>query len=154
VTIWDDTVVGQVVSDTSSWWFSEVLGISCQLVYMPATTQRHIDEKYAVNHETVSFADAMPYLLIGQSSLNDLNEKLTDPVPMNRVRRKFVCAGGIAFEEDEWEVVKIGECTCKVTKPCARWALTTVDQQTGQAGKEPLRTLSTSRLVNNKVLFG
>src|SRR5699024_4570144 len=37
VTIWDDTVVGQVVSDTSSWWFSEVLGISCQLVYMPAT---------------------------------------------------------------------------------------------------------------------
>lgn len=154
VTIWDDTVIGQVVNDTSSRWFSEVLGISCQLVYMPATTQRHIDEKYEVNHETVSFADAMPYLLIGQSSLNDLNEKLTDPVPMNRFRPNFVFAGGIAFEEDKWEMVKIGECTFKVTKPCARCVLTTVDQQTGQAGKEPLKTLSTYRLVNNKVLFG
>ncbi len=154
VTVWDDTIRAQVVSDTSSRWFSEVLGISCQLVYMPASTQRHIDEKYAVNQETVSFADAMPYLLIGQNSLNDLNEKLADPVPMNRFRPNFVFAGGIAFEEDKWEMVKIGECTFKVTKPCARCVLTTVDQETGKAGKEPLKTLATYRLVNSKVLFG
>lgn len=154
VTVWDDTVISQVVSDTSSRWFSDVLGISCQLVYMPTSTQRHIDEKYAVNQETVSFADAMPYLLIGQSSLDDLNEKLDEAVPMNRFRPNFVFSGGMAFEEDKWGMVKIGECTFKVTKPCARCVMTTVDQQTGKAGKEPLKTLSTYRLVNNKVLFG
>src|SRR5690606_27680021 len=120
VTVWDDTVIGQVVSEASSRWFSEVLGRSCQLVYMPASAQRHINEKYAVNQETVSFADAMPYLLIGQSSLDDLNEKLNDRVPMNRFRPNLVVSGGMAFEEDNWKMVKIGECTFKGTKPCAR----------------------------------
>ena len=154
VTVWDDTVIGQVVSDASSRWFSQNLGISCQLVYMPVSSQRHIDDKYAVNHETVSFADAMPYLLIGQSSLDDLNEKLREPLPMNRFRPNFVFSGGVAFEEDKWEKVKIGECTFKITKPCARCVMTTVDQETGKTGKEPLKTLSTYRMANNKVLFG
>lgn len=154
VTVWDDTMFAQVVNVESNRWFSQVLGLSCQLVYMPASTHRHIDEKYAVNHETVSFADAMPYLLIGQSSLDDLNQKLREPLPMNRFRPNFVFSGGIAFEEDDWGQVKIGECTFKVTKPCARCVMTTVDQETGKAGREPLKTLSTYRLANNKVLFG
>src|SRR5690606_21578489 len=115
---------------------------------------RHINEKYAVNQETVSFADAMPYLLIGQSSLDDLNEKLNDRVPMNRFRPNLVVSGGMAFEEDNWKMVKIGECTFKVTKPCARCVVTTINQETARAGKEPLKTLSTYRSVNNKVLFG
>src|SRR5690606_5605250 len=49
VTIWEDTVIGQVVSSTSNRWFSEVLDIPCQLVFMPSTTERHIKEKYHVN---------------------------------------------------------------------------------------------------------
>jgi len=154
VRVWDDAVIGQVVSEESNRWFSKNLGISCRLVFMPGSTKRHIDEKYAVNQETVSFADAMPYLLIGQSALDDLNKKLTEPVPMDRFRPNFVFSGADPFEEDQWEQIKIGECTFKITKPCARCVMTTVDQETGRVGKEPLKTLSTYRLVNNKVLFG
>src|SRR5690554_1564524 len=35
VTIWDDTVSGQLVNERSNRWFSEVLGIPCRLVFMP-----------------------------------------------------------------------------------------------------------------------
>ncbi len=154
VTVWQDQILGQVVNTSSERWFSMMLGISCQLVYMPDAVKRAVDEKYAVNRETVSFADAMPYLIIGQSSLNDLNDRLTEPLPMNRFRPNLVFSGGKAFAEDGWDQVQIGECTFKVTKPCARCVLTTVDQETGKAGKEPLKTLASYRSVNKKVLFG
>jgi hypothetical protein len=39
-------------------------------------------------------------------------------------------------------------------KPCARCVITTVDLATGEKGKEPLKTLSTYRQVNNKLFFG
>ena len=154
VTVWDDSMTAQIVNEHINQWFSEVLGVACQLVYMPPSTNRAIDEKYAVHQEQVSFADAMPYLLIGQSSLDDLNEKMSEPLPMNRFRPNLVFSGGKAFEEDGWLQVRIGECTFKVTKPCARCILTTVNQDTGVAGKEPLKTLASYRTVNNKVLFG
>ena len=39
-------------------------------------------------------------------------------------------------------------------KPCARCVLTTVNQETAETGKEPLRTLATYRSRDNKILFG
>jgi uncharacterized protein YcbX len=154
VTVWDDTVLGQLVSKEVDEWFSEILDMHCNLVWMPPSTERKIDAKYAVNSESVGFADAMPYLLIGQSALDDLNIRLESPVPMDRFRPNLVFSGGPAYIDDTWDKVKIGNARFKITKPCARCVLTTVDQATGQKGKEPLRTLSTYRTVGSKVLFG
>jgi len=154
VTIWDDAVAGQLVNESSDRWFSEILGFPCRLVFMPDAIERPVDQKYTINQETVSFADAMPYMVIGQKSLDDLNSKLPSPLPMNRFRPNFVFSGGEAFAEDHWTQVKIGACTFQVTKPCARCILTTVDQATAITGKEPLKTLASYRTVNNKVLFG
>ena len=39
-------------------------------------------------------------------------------------------------------------------KPCERCVTTTVDQETGTIGKEPLRTLATYRKQGSNVLFG
>jgi uncharacterized protein YcbX len=154
VSIWEDQVEGQVVSETAGKWFSEILGMPCELVMMPETIERKVDPKYAVKGETVSYADAMPYLLIGQASLDDLNGRLEIPVPMNRFRPNLVFSGGIPFEEDGWTTLRIGEAAFKVTKPCARCVLTTVDQATAKKSKEPLRTLAGYRNVEGKVLFG
>jgi len=107
-----------------------------------------------VNGESVSFADGIPYLLIGQTSLDDLNPSLDKPVSMNQFRPNLVFSGGRPFQEDEWNTVRIGEAEFKVMKPCARCVVTTVDQQTGRKGKEPLSTLSTYRTVDEKVMFG
>ncbi|WP_304517398.1 MOSC domain-containing protein [Cecembia rubra] len=154
VSIWEDTVKGLLIKKEINDWFSESLGMDCRLVLMPESTRRKLKPKYAVHGESVSFADAMPYLIIGQSSLDDLNMKLTDSVPMDRFRPNLVFNGGAPFEEDNWNKVKIGEAIFKVTKPCARCVMTTVDQLTGEKGKEPLRTLSTYRTFQNQVMFG
>jgi uncharacterized protein YcbX len=154
VTIWEDVVTGQIVDERISKWFSERIGIPCDLVFMPTKAERKLKPKYAVNHESVSFADGMPYMIIGQSSLNDLNGRLEDPVPMERFRPNLVFSGGAPFEEDSWDTLRIGKGNFKITKPCARCVLITIDQNSGERGKEPLRTLNTYRKLDNKVLFG
>lgn len=154
VTIWDDTLVGQRVSLATDDWFSQILDATCSLVHMPLSSTRYIGEKYAVNNETVSFADSMPYMAIGQESLEDLNARLSEPLPMNRFRPSLVFSGGLAFEEDNWDQVIIGNCTFKVTKPCARCVMTTIDQDTAEIGIEPLKTLAKFRLWDKKVHFG
>jgi uncharacterized protein len=154
VTIWDDTCQAVVVSKEVNEWFSEALQIPCRLVYMPDDSIRPVDHTYAKNNEFVSFADAYPFLLIGQASLEDLNQRLSQAVPMNRFRPNLVATTSIPFEEDQWKSIRIGETLFHLLKPCARCVLTTIDQQTGMAGKEPLKTLSSYRTTNNKVLFG
>jgi hypothetical protein len=42
----------------------------------------------------------------------------------------------------------------QVVKPCVRCVTTTVDQATGDRGKEPLRTLATYRKGPRGVMFG
>ena len=42
----------------------------------------------------------------------------------------------------------------RVVKPCSRCAITIVNQETGEKGKEPLRTLASYRKVGDKVFFG
>lgn len=154
VTIWGDKVIGQVVHPASNEWFSRILKIPCRLVFMASSSNRPIQKEYAINQETVSFADSMPYLIIGQKSLDHLNEKLPNPVPMERFRPNLVFSGGGAFQEDNWKQVKIGECTFEITKPCARCIMTTVDQETAEKGTEPLKTLAQYRTMAKKVLFG
>jgi len=154
VTIWDDVVIGQIVNQQVGKWFSETLGRECDLVIMPESTERKLSPKYAVNSESVGFADAMPYLLIGQASLDELNTRLKVPVPMDRFRPNLVFAGGIPYEDDTWDKVQVGEALFKITKPCARCVMTTVNQVTAEKGKEPLKTLATYRTFDHKVMFG
>ncbi|WP_026464050.1 MOSC domain-containing protein [Adhaeribacter aquaticus] len=154
VRIWDDTCLAQEVAPTVSDWFSEVLQKSCKLVYMPEKSKRQVDLTYARAGEIVSFADSFPILLIGQESLVDLNNRLPEPVPMDRFRPNLVVTGSFPYAEDNWKDFTINSFPFKVVKPCARCSLTTIDQQTGQKSKEPLRTLATYRNSNNKILFG
>lgn len=153
VEIWDDSVIANIVDPRLDPWFSEKLGMTCCLVKMPESTHRKVSTKYAVNDESVSFADGMPYLILGQESLNDLNSRLGNPVPMDRFRPNIVFSGGQSYAEDSWKKIRIGAVEFQVVKPCARCVLTTIDQETGFQGKEPLKTLAGYRTVANKVYF-
>lgn len=153
VVIWDDTVVGEFYNNQIDGWFSEILGINCHLVKMPESTKRIVDPTYTKN-KIVSFADGFPFLIIGQSSLDDLNSRMEKPLPMNRFRTNFVFTGGKPFEEDNWKKFKIGNVVFEAVKPCARCVITTTDQETAQRAHEPLQTLSKYRRVKNKVMFG
>ena len=154
VDVWSSRCRAQRVSDEADAWFSKQLGISCKLMYMPNSTNRFVDGRYAHNKEITSFTDGFPLLLIGQASLDDLNSRLTDPLPMNRFRPNVVFTGGTAFQEDTMKQFEINGITFFCVKPCARCVMTTIDQQSGTKAKEPLKTLSTYRMKNNKILFG
>ncbi len=160
VKIWSSRVRAGIYESEVNEWFSEALQINCKLAVMHKEAKRKVNYFYAVHKEdVVSFADAYPFLLIGENSLKDLNGRLDKNIPMNRFRPNFVVADSEAFEEDDWKRIKIGATVFHVVKPCARCVVTTIDQRSGISdGKEPLKTLATyrtpKRSVKKKILFG
>ncbi len=152
--IWNDHVDVLEVDPQISEWFSFHLGISCRLVSFPEKKPRAVDPRYSIKHDHVSLADAYPFLIIGQSSLDDLNSRLADPVPMNRFRPNFVFSGGNPYAEDHFKDFSIGNIRFAAVKKCDRCAVTTVNQDSAEKGTEPLRTLSSYRKMDNKIYFG
>ncbi len=153
VQIWKDNVTVLKYNQDVNDWFKEAIGLKCCLVYMPDSTKRKVDPEYA-NNKMVGFADGFPFLIVGEESLNDLNKRLEEPLPMIRFRTNFVFSGGKPFDEDNWKTIKIGNIVFHSTKPCPRCVITTIDQNTGVKGKEPLKTLAAFRQKDNKVMFG
>ncbi len=162
VTIFDSTVEAEFYDDAVNAWFSDVLGTKLRLVRMPKSSRRSVNEKYRVREsDIVSFADGYPFLLIGQASLDDLNERIAEkadegvrvPLPMKRFRPNFVVKGSEPYDEDRWKEFRIGENTFYGAKPSARCVITTVDPATGvMAPKEPLTTIASYRggILNGK----
>jgi len=154
VQCWDDTVRAQFVDPQADAWFSNILQTNCRLVYMPDESKRQTDLKYTEKGHITSFADGYPFLLIGQASLDELNSRLEQPLPMNRFRPNIVFTGGEPFQEDRLHDFCIGAIRFTGVKLCARCVMTTINQQTAQKGKEPLRTLAAYRARDKKILFG
>jgi hypothetical protein len=154
VTVWDDVCEAVAVDKHADKWFSEVLTQPCKLVYMPEDSLRIVDPRYATQQEVTSFSDGYPFLLIGQASLDDLNSRLEEKLPMNRFRPNIVFTGGNAFEEDTWQQFDVNGVAFFPVKPCARCQVITTNQDTAEVGKEPLKTLALYRRNGNKVLFG
>ena len=154
VQIWEDLYVGAGVSVAADRWLSEALDKSCRLVFMSETTNRVVDPVYNTGGDIVSFADAYPYLLIGEASLQDLNSRLKTPVSMRRFRPNIVFSGAEPYYEERMRNFSIGNNDFLGVKPCGRCVLTTRDPDTGIKGAEPLKTLASYRQFNNKILFG
>ena len=154
VVVWRDRCAAVDQGDEAAAWLSDFLGRPCRLVRMAPDFVRPVDPTYAVPGDQVGFADGFPCLLIAEESLADLNARLDAPLPMARFRPNIVIAGGAAFGEDRVGRLRIGAVEFAAPKSCARCAITTVDQATGETGKEPLRTFATFRKVGRGVLFG
>jgi uncharacterized protein len=154
VCVWGDTNKGAHVGEEADRWFSEFLHFPCRLVSKPEDDPRIVDSSYARSGDQVSFADGFAFLLISEASLEDLNGRLADPLPMNRFRPNFVVKGCGPYAEDDWGRIRIGHVPFRVAEACPRCAVTTVDQGTGARGKEPLRTLATYRKAEGEVFFG
>ena len=136
-------------------WFSDWLGASVRLVHLADGYIRRINEKYAVSPDDhTGFADGYPILLVSEESLCDLNSRLERPVSMNRFRPNLVVKGCEPFAEDLWKQIRIGEVELAVVKPCARCVVTTIDKETLEQGKEPLKTLGKYRKHELGAIFG
>jgi uncharacterized protein YcbX len=154
VEIWDDRVTASSVSEEARAYFSRYLEAEVDLVYMPDESERAVDPRYALAGDIVGFADGYAFLLANEASLDDLQGRMGSPIPMARFRPNVVVAGAPAFAEDTWTSLRIGALSFRVTKPCERCPIPTIDIETAERHKEPLATLATFRRSGKAVLFG
>jgi len=154
VHVWRDRTEGRGSGPDADAWLEDLLQRPARLLYMSADTHRQVNLDFGRPGDRVSFADGYPLLLTSEASLAELNRRLAAPLPMNRFRPNLVIDGESPFSEDGWARIRVGEVELRVVKPCARCVVTTTDQQTGERGREPLRTLASFRKRDGKILFG
>ncbi len=141
--------------DESAQWLSDWLGTSVRLVHIADGFKRTLNPEFAVNADDhTGFADGYPILIISEESLLDLNSKLDAPLPMNRFRPNIVVKGCDAFAEDTWKRIKIGDIEMALVKPCPRCVVTTINKETLEKSKEPLKTLGEYRKHELGAIFG
>lgn len=103
---------------------------------------------------TLGFVDDAALHVVSQSSLDDLNGRLSTPVPMDRFRPSIVLEGTEPYWEDHVETLVGESVTLRGGALCTRCPITATDQRTGILGKEPLTTLATYRRTPAGVAFG
>jgi len=153
-TIWDDQCEARSVSPEADQWLSSFLNQDCRLVYQPDEMIRHVDPDYGRHTDNVAFSDGFPFLIISENSLVSLNQEMQLNLPMTRFRPNLVISGCPGYAEDSWREISIGTIDFRLPKPCARCAIPTIDPETAETGKEPLRTLNRIRKWQNNVYFG
>ena len=161
VTVWSFTGAAAPAGPAADDWLSATLERKVRLVFLDDPTRRVVNPEYGQPDDRVSFADGYPLLLANTASLDALNDMILatgsweEPLPMTRFRPNLVIAGAPAWAEDGWTGgrIRVGEVTFRVPKPCDRCVVTTTDQETGERGKEPLRTLARFRNVDQALLF-
>ena len=158
VTIWRDKAAAFDAGEQAATWLTEHLGKPARLVRFDKRRERVSDSKWTGDIKALTqFPDGYPWLLISQSSLEELNRRLDTPLPMNRFRPNIVVDGLPPFGEDSVDEFVAGDVRLKVVKPCERCIVTTTDQITGErTGDQPLRALKDFRFDRNLrgVLFG
>jgi uncharacterized protein len=158
VTIWNATVdaidTGKEVAD----WFSNVLGGTCRLFFMPNDSHRPVDTTsgYRPEGKFTSFADAYPFLLLGEASMNDLQTRSAQELSILRFRPNIVFSGGEPYQEDVIEEFEINGISFTGLENCARCGIPNVNPETGVLDTEnqPLKTLAKYRNINKNIVFG
>lgn len=154
VQVWQDQCQAWLADSDASEKLSTFLEKPVRLVWFPDHHFRQVDLDYANRGEGVAFADGFPLLLITQASLDDLNQRLAEPVSMSRFRPNLVIAGADAYAEDQPQGIKIGDQRFRIVKPCARCSIPNIDPLTAKRSNQPAQTLLSYRKFKSEILFG
>lgn len=147
--------------DAIASWVSEVIDNDVRVVALKSTFTRTVplDEFALVDGIDQSrFVDVAPILVTNLASLEDLNSRLEQSIPMNRFRPNVVIDGLEAFAEDSVISLESGNLRLIRATYCERCSITCTDQETGQRNNEPIDTLKSYRHRENGyaggVMFG
>jgi len=146
VSVWEWSGSAYDEGPEAAEWFSTFLGNPTRLVrFKEESETRLTDPDYARGYR-VMFSDGYPFLITSQGSLDALNEKLEDPVPINRFRPNILVEGCHPYAEDLWKTIKINKLTFGGVKLCGRCKVPTINQDTGiPSPTEPTETLQKYR---------
>jgi MOSC domain-containing protein len=148
-----DSCVGLDEGAAAAEWASRVAGEAARLVRVPAHTERIANPLFAgAEPAPMGFADGFPVLVCNQASLEDLNWRLPESIPMERFRPNVVLEGLPAWAEDRIDALTVDGVTLRLVKPCTRCTIPSIDQRTGQPSTDPAPALRQFRF--NKALRG
>ena len=146
VRIWKDSCEGLDQGDEAASWVSAVIGEPVRIVRVPATPGRRANPEFARPRVSpIAFPDGFPVLVCNRASLDDLNGRLPEALPMERFRPNLVLEGLPPFAEDRIASIEIGPITLTLVKPCTRCIIPSTDQRTGIRGFDPVSVLRTFR---------
>lgn len=157
VRVWDDSCVGVEQGSEAHAWMSRALGQTVRLVRVAPDFGRRANPKFAGGVPApVTFTDGYPILVCNEASLDDLNDRLPEPIPMERFRPNIVLRGLPPWAEDRIDSVTIGPVTLRLVKPCTRCVIPSIDQRTGQRSTDPTPALKAFRFSKELrgVMFG
>lgn len=144
-------------------WLGRLLGRTARLVWLGDPAGNLVPWPVAAGSGAeLSFADGSPLLLTNTASLDAFNDWLLEsgsaegPLQMIQFRPNLVVSGAAPWVEGEWvgRWIRIGGAVFHGAAECGRCVVATIDQETGERGQEPLRTLAARRNVGQKLLFG
>jgi uncharacterized protein YcbX len=142
-------------------WLTAGLGRPVRLVWQDDLGRRAPDSPNVRPGDQMVFQDDFPVSVANLASLAALNDLIAEsgslegPLPITRFRPNIVLSGAQAWAEDAWTGgrLRIGEATFHVPEGSGRCLVTTTDQETGERGHEPLRTLGRHRNFDQRLLF-
>ena len=177
VRVWNDVVPAYDMGDIAAQWFTDFLGLNEQgLPRADAPKYRLV--RFDPEHRRLSslqwtggveapnqFSDGYPVLVLGQSALEGLNERLQaqghGSVDIRRFRPNIVLEGLEAHDEDRVGPLQIatadGPVVLTPVKPCPRCPIPNINPDTAQSSPEVNDTLQTYRQdarVNGALTFG
>ncbi|HLY52351.1 MAG TPA: MOSC N-terminal beta barrel domain-containing protein [Steroidobacteraceae bacterium] len=153
VRVWDDACAGLEQGSEAHEWVSRALGQPVRLVRVAPGFGRRANPRFAgAVPAPVTFADGYPVLVCNEASLDDLNDRLPQRIPMERFRPNIVLRGLPAWAEDRIHSLTIGPVTLRLVKPCVRCVIPSIDQRTGERSTDPTPALRKFRF--NKELRG
>lgn len=154
VTIWKDQVNARIIQSDVNLWISEILQRDVMLCFMDEDTHRQVDITYARQGDRASFADGFPFLIISESSMDFLSEKVGRELAVERFRPNIVLSGCEAFAEDEWKKIAINGIEFDIVKPCARCVIPTLDLETSEKQADVMQMMLKYRKQGKGVMMG
>lgn len=140
--VWKDSITALDQGDEAAAWMSKAVGMDARLLRIAPVLDRHASREYAgVTPAPVSFSDGFPILVVNLASLDHLNSKMPEPVPLERFRPNITLAGLEPFAEDRIAALEFENVTLRLVKPCTRCVITSTDQKTGNPATNPLPVL-------------
>ena len=170
--VWNDWVQAW---DLGEWaaparaWLSQVLGMDCRLVRFDPSQPRQASERWVADGDApVHFADGYPLLVLSQSAVDELNQRLVQAgkaaVDARRFRPNIVIAGIQAHDEDRVEqldvlddLLKLSGLNLRPCKPCTRCPIPDIDPDTAVPGTSVGQSIGSYRQdprVDGAITFG
>lgn len=147
-------------------WLTATLGRPARLVWLADPTARAMPPVAGgLPGDVCQLGDTAPIHLVSLGSLRRLDdwiaetavergEELPEPLEVGRFRANVVMDGAPAFAEDDWKGLRVGPVDFRVAGPCGRCVMTTIDPESREGGKEPIRTLARHRRWDGWAWFG